>query len=116
MNGVTATELELLTFFEMVPKLRDQDVPWMYNDALYEVRQADLTLSFAVAPGYKDMRLILKRGGHTLYEMNALGIEDIKYHNDSGREALEIVITSQDRLIVRLKPQISVLHEVREHV
>jgi hypothetical protein len=114
MSDLTATELELLTFFEVIPRLLDKDEAWAYNDAAYEVRRDDQSLSFAVAPAYKDVRVIIKRGEHTLYEMNAMGIEDLKYHDDGGSETLEIVVTSQDRLFLRLKPQISVIHEVRE--
>jgi hypothetical protein len=112
MSSISATELELLSLFEVVPKLRDPEEPWEYNDALYEMKQGELSLSFSVAPSYKDVRLILKRGNATLYEFNATGVEDVKYQNDSGRESLEIVINEQDRLLLKVKP-IGVLHEAR---
>jgi hypothetical protein len=113
MTDLTATELDLLTFFEVLPKLRDEGDPWCYNDAAYEVRRGEFSLSFSVAPAYKDVRLILKRTEHTLYEFNAMDIEDLKYEKTRGGEVLEIVVTARDSLILRLDPDISISHSLR---
>ncbi|MBR7746074.1 hypothetical protein [Undibacterium baiyunense] len=45
MNKIPAEELDLLTFFECEPKLRDEDVPWVYNDAAYEFSLNEISLS-----------------------------------------------------------------------
>jgi hypothetical protein len=37
MDGITAREWELLGCFGVEPQLLDPDVPWCYNDAVYEV-------------------------------------------------------------------------------
>jgi hypothetical protein len=116
MADLTATELELLTFFEVLPKLRDEGDPWNYNDAAYEVQRADVSLTFSVAPAYKDVRLVLKRGEHLLYELNAMDIEDLKYENNRGREALEIAITTRESIRLQLKPEISILQNLRGRV
>ncbi len=112
--SISAEELDLLTFFECEPKKLDADVPWIYNDLLYECKQEDLSLSFAVAPSYKDVRLILKHREAVLYELNAVGVDDVKYHNDSGRETLEIVINDQDRFWLHLRPSLYISHEAKE--
>ncbi len=114
MNVIKAEEIELLSFFEVEPKRLDKDVPWPYNDFLYEIQRGDLSLSFSVAPAYKDIRIILKKGEIQLYELNAVGVEDIRYHNDKGREAVEIVINKTDRLWLRVKPEIKFTHEIKE--
>jgi len=44
----------------------------------------------------KDVRIILKSDGVPLYELNAMGIEDVKHHNDKGRESLEVILSSLD--------------------
>lgn len=116
MNVITATELDLLTFFEVEPKKLDPDISWPYNDFLYEVVRDDLSLSFSVAPAYKDIRIIFKKGEVVLYELNAVGVEDLKYHNDKGRETLEIVIHEEDILWLCLKPTIYLKHEARERL
>ena len=41
MSVVSAEEWQLLSFFEAEPTLRDSDVPWCYNDALYTVEAAE---------------------------------------------------------------------------
>jgi hypothetical protein len=114
MSHITADELELLSFFGVEPKRLDPDVPWPYNDFLYEIQQGEMSLSFAVAPAYKDVRITWKSGPVGLYEMNAVGVEDVKYHNDGGRESLEVVITPRDRLWLRIVPSIYISHEARE--
>jgi len=114
VNVIKAEEIELLSFFEVEPKRLDKDVPWPYNDFLYEIQRGDLSLSFSVAPAYKDIRIILKKGEIQLYELNAVGVEDIRYHNDKGREAVEIVINKTDRLWLRVKPEIKFTHEIKE--
>lgn len=114
MSAISADDLDLLTFFECEPKLRDADVPWIYNDALYEFSLGGLSLSCAVAPSYKDVRLILKNGLHILYELNAMNVSDVRCHKDGNREALEIELSDHDRLLVRLKPSISISHEANK--
>ena len=113
MSAISATALDLLTFFEVEPTLLDPNDPWPYTDAAYSVSQGVFDLSFAVAPAYKDVRIVLKVGGAALYELTALGVVDVKYHEDNGRESLEVVTSESDRLFLRLKPTISLSHECK---
>jgi hypothetical protein len=110
MNAITVSELEMLTFFEGQPTLRDQDVPWPYNEFLYKVSREDLSLSFALAPAYRSVNIILTQGEITLYEMSATGVEDVRYHSDKGREVIEVAICEKDKLWLRVKPSISLSH------
>jgi len=114
VTSITAEELELLGFFGVEPKRLDPDVPWPYNDFVYEVQRGDMSLSVAVAPAYKDVRIVCKSGSQALYELNAVGVDDVKYHNDSGRETLEVAISSHDRVWLRIDPLICVMHDVGE--
>ena len=112
MSDISASELDLLTFFEVEPTLLDKAESWIYNDALYEIRKGEVDLSFAVSPCNKDVRIMLKCGGTVMYELNSMALEDVKYHNDDGNEFLEIVILSTDKLLLKLKPAISLSHIV----
>ena len=114
MSDLSITELDLLTFFEVTPKRADPDDPWPYNDFLYESTFADTSVSFSLAAAYKDVHLILKRSGNILYELNAMGLRDVQYHNDAGRESLELVFSDRTRLLLFLKPTVSILHEAQE--
>ena len=110
MTPISAEEWEVLSFFEVQPKLADKDIAWPYNDFLYEIERGDLSLSCAIAPAYRDVRLILKRGGEKLYELNATGVDDVKYENQSGRETLEIVLSPRERIRLKVKPGIDIDH------
>ena len=110
MTPISAEEWEVLSFFEVQPKLADKDIAWPYNDFLYEIERGDLSLSCAIAPAYRDVRLILKRGGEKLYELNAMGVDDVKYENRLGTETLEIVLSPKERLRLKVRPQIAIDH------
>jgi hypothetical protein len=110
-SGVTAEEWQLLSFFEVEPSLRDSDVPWCYNDAVYEVHQGDLALSFAIAPGYRDVRIILQHEGERLYELNAMDVKDVRYTNDGGQEQLEVALNDRESILLRIKPRVELTHK-----
>ena len=101
MRRITAEEFELLSFFEVEPKLASDD-PWPYADALYEVSQGALTLSVSIHPAYRDVRVVLKHDGKIVYEMNAMGVADVRYgKDDQAVEELEIALTDQDSVTLR---------------
>lgn len=111
---MSVDEFDLLNFFATLPEQLDPDVPWTYNDSVYEVADGHVQISFGIAPSVKDVRVILKSNGVLLYELNAVGIEDVKYHDDKGRESLEIIVSSRDSVWLRIKPQISIAHSATE--
>lgn len=111
---VTATELELLTFFEAVPELDDPLGTWCCSDALYRVARDGMELSFALNPADHDVRIILQHGERRLYELNAVRIVDVRYLLDGTRETLEVALTPTDRLLLRLRPRITIDHVVRQ--
>lgn len=110
---VSVTELDLLTFFETEPQLLDPNDPWPYNDAAYQVQQGDLSLSFAIAPAYLDVRIILKQAETTLYELNPMGVEDVIYEAHGGHETLKVQFRPENWIVLTLKPSISLTHGVK---
>ena len=116
MPYITAEEWQLLSFFEVHPELRDCDVPWCYNDALYTVQQGEFKLSFAISPSYRDVRLILMHRGTRLYELNAMGVKDVRYRNENKVEELQIEISDLESLSLQLKPHIELVHQITERV
>src|SRR5262245_46669203 len=111
-RDISAEELELLSFFEVEPKRQDEDGEWPHNDFLYEVVQGDLHLSCAIAPAYRDARIILKRAGTPIYELNAMDLEDVRYFNEKGRETLAFILNDREILWLQIKPSISINHKV----
>lgn len=103
-------EFDLLSFFEAEPALLESDIPWAYNDSVYEVGDARCTVSFGITPSAKDVTVLLKLDGALVYELHAVGVEDVRCHNDKGRESLEIVISARSSIWLRVKPTISINH------
>ena len=116
MADITIEELDLLGFFSVEPTRLDPDVPWPYNDFAYAVERGGFSLSFAIAPAYRDVRIVLTSGSETTYELTAVGVEDVRYHKDGARETLEIVVTPRERLWLRIWPSISIRHQVTDDV
>jgi|JI9StandDraft_1071089.scaffolds.fasta_scaffold31211_2 hypothetical protein len=111
MKTITAQEWELLWFFEVEPELLDAGVPWIYNDALYRVTRNSCTLTFAVQPAYRDVRLILSVDGQTGYELSAMGVDDVVYRKEGCNETLEVQLAPHNSLLLSMKPHIRI-HQV----
>lgn len=110
MSHVTADEWQFLSFFEVEPTLADADVPWCYNQAVYEVSRGGLALSFAIDPAYRDVRILLQHDAHPLYEFNATAIHDVRYTKDDGHEHLEVVMSDRESILLRITPRIVLTH------
>jgi len=104
MTTITAKEWELLACFGVEPKLLEPDVPWCYNDALYQVDLNGLSVSFAVQPSYRDVRLIVRHCGQRLYELNAVGVNDVRIMDEPGRDMVEVRLTEREWLRVQMRP------------
>src|ERR1051325_9995490 len=86
MAGITATELQMLECFGVEPRLLDPSDPWCYNDAAYLVEVEGLSISFAVQPAYRDVRIIVRRGEQRVYELNAVDVVDVLVLDELGRD------------------------------
>ena len=65
-------------------------------------------ISFGLTPCSKDVSIQLKASDAMVYELHAAYVNDVCYHKEKGRESLEIVISSEDSIWLRLKPHISI--------
>jgi hypothetical protein len=106
--SITAQEWEFLECFEVEPRLRDTDLPWCYNDALYEVQLGDMSVSCAVAPAYHDLRLIVRRDGKPIYELNADNVTDVRVPDAPGRDVFQIQLHEDEWISIQLRPSFSI--------
>lgn len=111
-HPLSVDEFSLLNFFGAVPVQVDDDVPWVYNDSAYEVTTGQVQVFFAVAPADRDVRIRLRLRGIVLYELNAMGVQDVRLHNDKGREWLEVIVSPRQSIRLRIAPEISVAESV----
>ena len=61
-DAISAKEWQLLAFFEVEPTRLDADIAGPYNDFTYRRVLGDVTVTFGVAPAYKDFTLTVERG------------------------------------------------------
>ena len=108
MNGITATELQLLACCEVEPRLLDVDVPWGYNTATYVFERDGMLVTFAVRPSYRDVRIGVKRGEQRLFEFNALGVADVIVIDEPGLDAIEVAIAEGAWLRLQLRPTVEI--------
>jgi hypothetical protein len=108
MSGITVQEWQLLGCFGVEPQLLEPNVPWCYNDAAYVVEVDGLSVSFAVQPAYRDVRLIVRRDDQPLYELNAVGIEDMRVLDEPGRDIVEVRLSKREWLRVQLRPRFEI--------
>ncbi len=108
MTGITAEELELLSFFEVEPSRADKDIPWPYNDFSYQVELGAYLVVFGIAPSYPDVSLTISFNGAEIYNFSGQSLRDVRYHKSSDHETLEIVVSERDTIWLRLRPSIMI--------
>jgi hypothetical protein len=109
MSAITASELDLLTFFEVDPFRLDANVPWIYNSLTYKVNQDEWSLSFEIAPSYKSVKIDLMYSGRLVYGFQGAP-EDINYVKKGKSESLEIRLSKTASLLIFLKANIVIHH------
>ena len=112
MPNVSVKEWELLSFFEVEPELSEPGEGWDVNDAAYTVVRGELSLSFAIAPCHRDVRVILSHRGQRVYELNTMSVVDVQYRQEQEVETLEIILTARDTITLRVKPRIELEHDL----
>lgn len=112
MSYVTVQELEPLSFFEVEPILASRDIPWPYNDFSYRLELGNYTISFSIAPAYKDLSLSVVHNGSVLYALKGLSVKDVRYHKDADLEVLEIACADRDTIWFRLRPNLLITQDV----
>jgi hypothetical protein len=104
MSAISATELQLLACFGVEPQLLEMDVPWSYNDAAYLIDLDGLTVSFAIQPSYRDVRIIVARGSQRIFELNAVGVADVRVIDAPRIDAIEVLFADAWWLRMQLRP------------
>jgi hypothetical protein len=92
VNGISATELQLMACFGAEPRLRDPDVPWCYNDAAYTAEVGGTSVTFAVAPAYRYVRFDVRCSGRRLFSFEAVGVADVSVIDELAVDAVEITL------------------------
>jgi hypothetical protein len=113
MSVVSATELQLLACFGVEPCLLDPDTPWCYNDAVYAVELDGYSVSFAIQPSYRDVRLIVTRDDQRVFEFNAVGVADVRVIDEPRTDAVEVLLGDSAWLRLQLRPAFQITQGFR---
>lgn len=107
-QDISATELQFFECFEVEPKLLDPTGPWCYNDALYIVVINGFEVSFAVAPAYADVRIIVRHENRRIFEFQSMQVRDVRVVDLPGIDAVEVDIAEQSWLRLQLRPHFEI--------
>lgn len=112
MMFISAEEWQLLSFFEVEPTKLDASECWSVNELEYSCPVGDLQVAFKVAPWRKSCKLTVERAGTTFIQLLAESVFDNRYHARDGSEWLEILLSPDERLELRLKPTFSLVGRI----
>jgi hypothetical protein len=91
------------------PQLLCDEVPWAYNEAVYQVEVDGLAISFVVAPATRDVRLIARRGERRVFELCAVGVADVRVDDERGVDAIKVQLSAGSWVRVQLRPTFEVM-------
>src|SRR5262245_25242215 len=116
MTAISATELELLECFGTEPRRVDPDLPWFHNKATYSIELDGLAISYTIHPSFRDISLIVYRGKDRFYELNAVGVVDVRIPHIWGYDVVEILLTECEGLRLQLSPSVSIAQKLVDPV
>lgn len=91
------------------PKSREYGDRWWDSDSLYEKKDANgVSITFAIHPIYKDVRVTLSSHDNTIYDWHAMAVLDVIYIEEVKRTILKILITENDWMVIQTDPTISI--------
>jgi hypothetical protein len=105
---ITATELQLLACCEVEPHLLHTDAPWCYNTATYVFERDEMSVTFAIRPSYRDVRISARRGEQRVFEFSARGVLDVSVIDEHGVDAIEIAIAEGSWLRLQFRPAVEI--------
>src|SRR5262245_24930808 len=108
MDSINATESQLLACFGVEPMLLDKDIPWGYNTATYRTEHEGFLVSFAIAPAYRDVEVVLTWNNKSFFEFNAKGVRDVMVIDTPGVDAVAIILSDRSWLRLQLRPRLLV--------
>jgi hypothetical protein len=103
---ITASELELMTFFECAPAQLDRDVPWPYDCFTYEFHSPTESLKFEIHPAMPTVELSVVKDGETVFTLSADTPLDVRVHLDAERETLELKLSEKHKIFITKLPRI----------
>lgn len=102
------TEVDLDRFFDCTAERMDIGVPWPYCDLKYRTISGDWSVEFFVSPSFREAKLALSLFGRVVYDLDTQYIADLRIHDDPEHATLEIAVSGEHSVFLRLQPAIFV--------
>ena len=108
-DDLQITEQDLICFFESAHVSRVYGDDWYDSDSVYEKKfDTGMTVTFALHPIHKDMRLCIFQGDKVIYDMQAVSVNDISYIKEKDTDCLKINLNATDWIEVKIKPELEI--------
>jgi hypothetical protein len=88
----------------------EPDKPWWYTDSTYKTQADGLKVTFTVQPSHHDIEFIAIRDNRPLYELKAIGVEDVRVLDSPGCDVFEIWLSKKEWLRIQLRPRFGITH------
>ena len=110
-------EFDLIAFFGSNHVSRQFGTEWYDSDSCYEVTtDSGLSLTFAIHPIHRDVRLRLVHHGVEIFDWQATDLDDICCIGKNDQSKLKLIEGPYDFVIVQVDPEIRITRETRgEH-
>lgn len=79
-------------------------------DSTYRTEAAGFNVTFKVHPSYKDIEFVAVRDDRPLYELKAIGVEDVCVLDFPGCDVFEIWLSKKEWLRIQLRPRFGIGH------
>ncbi len=101
---------QLESFFEGEPEVLDKDVPWAYNELVFNVTAKNGNLKVKMVTGCELMDVIWKQGEHTVLKLELKGIRSLQVMDEKKYDTLVSSFRSEDvdDLKIKIRPVISI--------
>lgn len=67
-------------------------------------------MTFKIHPSYKDIEFSAIRDDRPLYELKAIGVEDVRMLDFPGCDVFEIWLSKKEWLRIQLRPRFGIVH------
>lgn len=111
--ALTLQQGDLERFFCIEAPRSEPGIPWRHSRRTYSGAYEHLQVQLHILPATGEVALTIEVEGFPIYRLDAQRAADVRIHQDTDQEILEITLGEDDRVFVRLRPSILVTHQAR---
>lgn len=121
MGGVNMSmpdELSLLSLFECEPKLLDNNVPYFYNEAIYEFHNySNERFVVSICPSYSDIKIQVYSvdNNELLSALDFKSVNSIEILSDKRNESKIMIKTEGGSIRIDLKPRFKIFLDLANY-